>query len=82
MTSWTPDITVQQAYVALVRRIQSIISSPKAQIDHQAVIAREEGELRSNWERLLTEIRDAEGVTVTALEDGSYLVSWFVTPEY
>lgn len=81
MSSWTPEVSDQSAYVALAQRIQSIITSPKAQIDHQAVIAPEPGESRSNWERLVSEIRDAEGVSITTREDGSYVVAWFITPE-
>jgi hypothetical protein len=81
MSSWTPEVSEHGGYVALARRIQSIISSPKAQIDHQALIAPEPGEARSNWDRLVNEIKDAEGVSIHQRDDGSYLVVWFITPE-
>jgi hypothetical protein len=82
MSSWTPQIPEHESYIALAQRIQSIITSPKAQIDHQALIAREPGETKGNWDRLVAEIQDAEGVSLTPCEDGRYRVSWFVTPEY
>lgn len=81
MTSWTPDTTEQYGYIALARRIQDIIMSPKAQIDHQALIAPEQGESSRNWDRLIAEIRDAEGVSISPCEDGRFLVTWFVTPD-
>jgi len=81
MSSWTPQIADQGGYVTLTQRIQAIISSPKAQIDHQAIIRPEPGEARAHWDRLISEIRDAEGVTIAPRGDGSYLVVWFVTPE-
>ncbi|MCQ2994200.1 DUF1654 domain-containing protein [Pseudomonas syringae] len=81
MSSLTPDITEHESYIALAQRIQSIICSPKAQIDHQALISREEGESAHNWERLVSEIRDSEGVSISRCDDGRFLVTWFVTPE-
>lgn len=81
MSSWTPEQSQYGGYAALAQRIQAVISSPKSQIEHQAIIKPEPGEARSNWERLVGEIRDAEGVSIQQREDGSFLVSWFVTPE-
>lgn len=81
MSSWTPEVAEQGGYMALARRIQALISSPKAQIDHQVVITPEPGEARSNWDRLISEIRDAEGVSIHQRDDGSYVVAWFITPE-
>jgi hypothetical protein len=79
MSSWTPDITEQDQYVKLTRRIQTILASQKAQIDHQAVIVREPSDSRRNWDRLISELQEAEGVLVVAREDQSLLISWFVT---
>jgi hypothetical protein len=81
MTSWTPDASEQTGYIALTRRIQDIILSPKAQIDHQVLISPEPGESLSQWDHLISEIRDAEGVSIRSCEDGRFLVSWFITPE-
>lgn len=81
MSSWSPEISEHESYVLLTRRIQTVIFSPKSQIDHQAIITREPGDTDQNWDRLVSEISDAEGVSVTKRPNGSLLVTWFVTPD-
>ncbi|MWK59783.1 DUF1654 domain-containing protein [Pseudomonas otitidis] len=66
------------SYRALARRVQALISTPRAQVEHQIVITREPGDLQPAWEQLLEEIREADGVRLTHRPDGSVHVSWFV----
>jgi len=68
------------SYDQLARRIQGVISTPRAQVEHQAVIHRQDDESPQDWGRLLEEIRDAEGVTMTAREDGGVHLAWYVEP--
>ena len=72
--------TTQSTYTALTRRVQAIIVTPRAQVEHQAVIYRQSGESPQDWERLLEEIRDAEGVTMTTREDEGVHLAWYVEP--
>lgn len=79
MQNLTPDISQHDAYLALAQRIQDLITSPKAQIDHQVLLIRERGESLLHWEQIVEEISEAEGITVTRnLETGSVNVSWYV----
>lgn len=78
MEPWSPASFQHEAYSALTRRIQSVITSQKAQVEHQAYISREPDESRHHWEQLLGEISEAEGVTLTRREDGSAHIAWFV----
>lgn len=68
-----------QSYVMLARRVQSLVSTPRAQIEHQIVLDREAGDLQPAWDQLLEEIREAEGVTLTRRADGSIHIAWFAS---
>lgn len=65
------------SYYHLTRRVRLLLTTPRAQVEHQAVITREPGDSCQDWDRLLEEIRDAEGVTLTPRRDGSLHVAWF-----
>ncbi len=67
-----------QSYVQLARRVQALVSTPRAQIEHQVVLAREPGDIQLAWDQLLEEIRETEGVTLTPRADGSIHIAWFV----
>lgn len=67
----------QSSYYHLTRRVQLLLSTPRAQVEHQAVIYREPSDSSSDWDRLLDEIRDTEGVALTSRPDGSIHVAWF-----
>ncbi|GJN50814.1 DUF1654 domain-containing protein [Pseudomonas tohonis] len=67
----------QSSYYHLTRRVQLLLSTPRAQVEHQAVIYREPCDCSSDWDRLLEEIRDTEGVALTLRPDGSIHVAWF-----
>lgn len=65
-------------YGALARRVQRLISTPRARYEHQAVIPRLPDDKPQDWDRLLNEINDAEGVKLNARPDGSVHLVWYV----
>lgn len=67
-------------YERLTRRVQSVISKPSARIERQAVIRRQPHEMQSDWDRLMEEIRDSDGVALTQRSDGSILLAWRAEP--
>ncbi|MBX8492009.1 DUF1654 domain-containing protein [Pseudomonas cichorii] len=76
------DIPQNDAYLALVQRIQALITSPQAQIEHQIRLHREPGESILHWEQIAEQLMEAEGVTVTrdSTNDTIHL-SWYVEYE-
>ncbi|GFM73653.1 DUF1654 domain-containing protein [Pseudomonas cichorii] len=82
MSSRTPDIAQQDAYLALVQRIQALITSPQAQIEHQIRLHREPGESLLHWEQIAEQLMEAEGVTVTRDSANDTLhLAWYVEYE-
>lgn len=63
-------------YERLARRIQGVISTPRAQVERQAVISRQPDDQQSDWDRLLEELRDTDDVTMTPRSDGSVHLAW------
>ena len=63
-------------YERLARRIQGVISTPRAQVERRAVISRQPDDQQIDWDRLLEELRDTESVTVTPGSDGSIHLAW------
>ena len=63
-------------YHRLVRRVNRAITTPRAQRERQANLAREPDDRLEDWERLLDEIQQAEGVVMTKRSDGSVYVTW------
>ncbi|WP_236232586.1 DUF1654 domain-containing protein [Pseudomonas solani] len=68
-----------QSYLDLVQRVQALLGSYRARIEHQIVIAREPQDTHAAWEQLMDEIREAPGVRLTPRPDGSMHVGWFIT---
>ena len=74
-----PEASQHDAYLALAQRIQDLITSPKAQIEHQVLLVREPGESPAHWEQIVEQVSEAEGINVTRnFENGSVNVSWYV----
>lgn len=63
-------------YQRLVRRVNRAITTPRAQRERQANLAREPDDRLEDWERLLDEIQQADGVAMTKRSDGSVYVTW------
>jgi len=63
-------------YHRLVRRVNQAITTPRAQRERQANLAPEPGDRPEDWERLLDEIQQADGVDITRRSDGSCYVTW------
>ncbi|MFJ4143513.1 DUF1654 domain-containing protein [Pseudomonas sp. NPDC089734] len=82
MPVWIPDISQHDAYLALAQRIQALITSDRAQIEHQVSIRREPGESRLHWAQIVEQLMEAEGVTLTcdSANDTIHL-AWYVECE-
>lgn len=78
MPQTNPTFQNTGSYEFLVKRVQEIITSPRSQLDHQAFISKRPSESIHDWERLLEEISDADGVTLTRQGNDSAKVAWFV----
>lgn len=63
-------------YHRLVRRVNRAITTPRAQRERQANLARQPDERPEDWDRLLDEILQADGVAMTRRTDGSVYVTW------
>lgn len=63
-------------YQRLVRRVNRTITTPRAQRERQANIAPEPDDRPEDWDRLLDEIQQADGVAMTKRSDGSVYVTW------
>lgn len=63
-------------YHRLVRRVNRAISTPRAQRERQANLAREPDDRPEDWDRLLDEIQQADGVAMIRRNDGSVYVTW------
>lgn len=63
-------------YHRLVRRVNRTITTPRAQRECQANIAPLQDDSSEDWERLLDEMQQAEGVAMIKRPDGSIHVRW------
>lgn len=63
-------------YHRLLRRVNRAITTPRAQRERQANLARKPDDRPEDWDRLLDEIQQADGVAVTRLSDDSIYVTW------
>lgn len=63
-------------YHRLVRRVNRAITTPRAQRECQANLAPQQDDRPEDWERLLDEIQQADGVTMTKRPDGTIHVRW------
>lgn len=64
------------SYHRLVRRVNLVITTPRAQVERQVSLAPLPGDRPEDWERLIEEIQDADGVALTKRPDGSVHVRW------
>ncbi|MGF6694788.1 hypothetical protein M2318_004877 [Metapseudomonas resinovorans] len=60
----------------MARRVKTIITSPRAQLECRANIAREPHESQEDWQMLLEQIGEAEEVRMTNRDDGSVHLAW------
>lgn len=67
-------------YATLARRVQSLIKTPRAQIEQQAVIPHGPDIRPDDWDRLMDEIAAADGVRAIPRPDGSIYIAWFAQP--
>ncbi|MDL0441861.1 DUF1654 domain-containing protein [Stutzerimonas frequens] len=64
------------SYHRLVRRINHTITTPRAQRERQANLYPSQSDRPEDWERLLDEIQQADGVALMKRPDGSVYVTW------
>jgi len=67
---------ITDTYRQLVTRANAILSSPRAQVQHQASIERLPHETDEDWERFFDEISSELTVTTVKRDDGGADVSW------
>ena len=72
------EVRLPTPYEAVGLRIQKIINSPAAQKLKSATVSKLPGESAEDWDGVLEEFGDAEGVTLERLDDGSVEISWVV----
>lgn len=70
------------SYSRLVRRVNHAISTPRAQRECQANLAPQQDDRPEDWERLLDEIQQTDGVAMTKRSDGSVHVRWRSAARY
>lgn len=64
------------SYQSLTNRIRILLSSPSVQISKRLTISRLDNEPKEDWERLMDEIGDTEGVSLIKEDDGSATIRW------
>lgn len=63
------------SYERLVRRINAHIAEPHAQLAKRCVVRRLETDCEDDWEKVLDELREVDGVTVSR-RGGELEVTW------
>jgi hypothetical protein len=63
-------------YHRLVRRINHLLTTPRAQVERQANLCPQPDDRPEDWERLVDEIQQTDGVSMTPRPDGSIHVRW------
>lgn len=64
----TPAIAAQNmttSYERLARRINAHIAEPNAQLDQRCLVRRLDTDCDDDWDRVLDEMREVDGVTAT-----------------
>ncbi|AYN94398.1 DUF1654 domain-containing protein [Pseudomonas sp. LTJR-52] len=64
------------SYQAIANRIRFLLSSPAIQVSKRLTVARLDHECPREWDRLLDEIADTEGVELAKEDDGSATIRW------
>ncbi|WP_158295316.1 DUF1654 domain-containing protein [Stutzerimonas nosocomialis] len=66
-------------YSRLIRRVNRTLTTPRAQVERQANLCRQDGDHPEDWQRLVEEIEQTDGVAMTRRADGSIHVRWLST---
>lgn len=64
------------SYELLGRRMQRLVSSPHVQKLQAVTVLPEPGDLSEDWDRLLDELANTDGIQIFRLEDGAYRIGW------
>lgn len=83
MTGVQPQTITHQrqisSYHRLVRRVNRALTTPRAQVERQANLLPDPSDRPEDWQRLLDEISQTDGVAMTPRPDGSVHVRWLRT---
>lgn len=63
-------------YGRLVRRVNRILMTRRAQYERQANLSPSPDDHPEDWQRLLDEMQEQDGASVTLRPDGSVYVCW------
>ncbi|MGH8389510.1 MAG: DUF1654 domain-containing protein [Pseudomonas sp.] len=76
ITSPKPTPKTTTPYELARRRLQALVATPGAQKVQAITVSRLEHETVEDWQYLIDEISETEGVMVEVLEGGSIKISW------
>lgn len=65
-------------YSRLLRRVNRTLTTPRALVERQANLAPAPDDRPEDWERLIEEIEQVDGVAMTKRPDGSVHVRWYL----
>ncbi|WP_161959245.1 DUF1654 domain-containing protein [Pseudomonas ovata] len=81
MTATRPQAKALDTYAILLEKVRRIIVSPAAQRTQEAVISMHLSDRHEDWERLMTEISETDGLAITMTESGDACLTWKSMPE-
>lgn len=70
----TPSIAT--SYELAGRRLHALITAPSVQKRMAVTVSRLEHEAEEDWQRLIDEISETDGVMVESLQDGAIRIGW------
>lgn len=72
----TSDTLTLNTYQQVRRRIERMVSDPRAQKIQTIQIAKRDEEPHESWERVIQELEETDGITVERFEDDSVRIAW------
>lgn len=77
MDQGNPDTpTPPSSYEQLGRRVRRLVASPHVQKLQAVTVTPAPGELKEDWEQLLDELGNTDGIRIDRLESGAYRIGW------
>ncbi|MNJ39874.1 hypothetical protein D3C77_347560 [compost metagenome] len=64
------------SYELLGQRVQRLVSSPHVQKLQAITVLPEPGDRAEDWDRLLDELGNTDGIRIDRLESGAYRIGW------
>jgi hypothetical protein len=77
MIQGSPEAPIPpSSYELLGQRVQRLVASPHVQKLQAVTVLPEPGDRLEDWDRLLDELANTDGIQVRRLEDGAYRIGW------